>query len=192
MTIFLGLDLSKANTGWCYLDPHNHSTARVGSIKALGDWETATADFSRKLMTVINSEGKPDFCVIETPLRSVMQHKKKGTNMMPELDSFGMTINPKTSLILNQIAGATVGVLTGYSIPFETVAPSTWRKGFYRTGSKLPPGQNWKTMAVKQCKLIGIEVRNQDQAESVGVAFAGPNCERFKKIKYDQTKKVGA
>ncbi len=190
--IILGLDLSKTNSGWCYLDAKDHKAARSGSFRSEGDWESAAWDFSGKLIKLFKNEGKPDFCVIEQPMRNVQQFKKKGTKLMPELESDGMTVNPKSSLIVNQITGAAVGVLRGYGIPFETITSGTWRKGFFVKGTKGKNSADWKRLAKRQCELLGIDVRNADQAEAVGVAFAAPNCDRYRLIKHNLENKMEA
>ena len=185
MTTFLGLDLSKANTGWCYMDPNDYRNARVGCIKSTGDWESATWDFSGKFIQLIKREGKPDFTVIEMPMRSVQQFRKGGTKMLPDAEADKLTVNPKSALIVNQITGACIAVLRGFGIPFQTVSPATWRAGFFIKGTKPAEGETWKHVARRQCERLGIDVHNMDEAESVGVAFAGPGCDLYRSLKHE-------
>jgi Holliday junction resolvasome RuvABC endonuclease subunit len=169
--IVLGLDLA-TRAGWALYDTRQSVGAiQTGSFTCKGEtYEQKARSLSLHLIGVIKRHGKPDYAAIEQPQRNVQPHQKKPSKMFPELQP-EMTINAGTALLLNQLVGAAVGVLTGYGVPHETVSVATWRKGFFPAGQRGADRQDWKRMAKAQCELLRIPISNADEAEAVGVAI---------------------
>lgn len=179
MTIFLGLDIA-SKCGYALLPMRNHQLTKCGSFQCpAGSHEQKAAALAGFLIGLIKSEGVPDFAVIEQPQRNVQQYRKSGTRMMPDLQG-GLTVNAGTALQLNQLTGAAVAVLTGFDIPWVTVSVSTWRASFFPKGTKGTDRADWKRLAKEWCERQGIDARNADEAEAVGVAMYGPTCQEFK------------
>lgn len=203
MSLILGLDPSQS-TGWAlYDDAASVSAIRAGVIKAIGDsYEEKAATLGRGLVKLLTANrdkvtGKPilpDFCAIEMPIRSQPGQVRRKVKFMGETageeDVSGSGLNAVISS--NQMVGACAAIIGAYGIPFETIAPVTWRKVFLGFGTR--PGwarKDWKRAVRERCKQMKIAVTNDDQADAVGVAFAAPNCQRFKMLKA-QAERVAA
>jgi Holliday junction resolvasome RuvABC endonuclease subunit len=76
-----------------------------------------------------------------------------------------------------------MGVIGAYGLPWEVLAPTTWRAAFLGYGRK--PGfdrKAWKAAVRHQCDLEGIRVTNDDMADAVGIAIAGRNTQSARMI----------
>jgi Holliday junction resolvasome RuvABC endonuclease subunit len=176
--LILGLDIA-TTTGFAWYEPGSSLSAiKTGLIKAEGEnAEEKAASLAQQLVAMFKP-GRPDFVAIEQPMRNVVSFKKKRQDFGGEVEE--QTINPN-ALQLSSLAGAAVGIIAAYRIPWETIPSATWRSCFLGFGRR--PGfdrQAWKKAAVDRCRSLRIEVRNADAAEAVGIAFAAPNTQRFK------------
>lgn len=176
--VILGLDIA-TTTGFAWYEPGSSlSSIKTGLIKAAGDnAEDKAASLATQMVTMFKA-GKPDFVAIEQPMRNVVSFKKKRQDFGGEVEE--QTINPN-ALQLSSLAGAAIGIIAAYRIPWECVASSTWRKHFLGMGRS--PGFDramWKRAAIERCRVLKIEVKNADAAEAVGIAMAGEACQRFK------------
>ena len=170
--MILGLDIA-TKTGWALCENSRFSGIRTGSFKCDGETaEEKARALAVHLIALIKREGVPKLAVIEQPQRNVQPHKKAPSKLFPDME-MGMTINAATALQLNQLVGSAIGVLTGYGVPYRTVAVATWRKGFFPAGQRGVDRQDWKKMAKRQCELLRIPVGNADEAEAVGIAVYG-------------------
>ncbi|MEC9244647.1 MAG: hypothetical protein VYB05_07745 [Pseudomonadota bacterium] len=188
MALILGLDIA-TTTGFAWYDTDaSLSAVRPGSFKIEGEcYEARAGEMGQSIIKMVK-QTRPDFVVIERPARNVMQHRKKTNDFAGEHEE--MTINAGTALLLNQLTGAASAIVRAYQIPFEIVAPETWRKQFLGFGRR--PGwsrKDWKKAARDRCRQLRITVTNDDQADAVGLAFAGPSCQTFKIV---QARRTGA
>lgn len=188
MALLLGFDVA-TTTGFCWFEPPVRDNAvdlraafasmRVGSFKVTGsEPEDKASDMAPHLIKMFRQE-KPDLLVIEQPVRHVQQHDKVVTDMHGSRTV--KTINPGTTILLNQLTGAVVTIARAYSIPFMTIPGETWRKETYGFGRKKGwQRPHWKKHARELCRSKGIKVTNDDQAEACWIAFAGWRSQTFK------------
>jgi Holliday junction resolvasome RuvABC endonuclease subunit len=183
VSLILGLDPAQ-NCGFALFDTAaDLSAIRAGVLKAKGDdYEHKAASLGFVLMKLIKAE-RPDFIVIEMPLRAQPRppHKKMkfmGEDAEEEVKA-GSGLNAVISS--NQMAGALSGIIGAYGIPFELIKDSVWRKQFLGFGTR--PGwqrKDWKKAVRDRCAQLKIVVTNDDQADAVGIAFAGASCQSLK------------
>lgn len=186
MALILGIDQSISNTGLALYDTTAPMTAmRLHSFKAEGrDDVDRILNFRRQLSRLIK-EWAPDFAAFEAPLSHVQPHVKKVRHLDGVREE--TTINARTALQLNQIAGACIATLDGRSVRFDVVRPATWRKRFlgYTTNKQreVAGHKSWKHAARAQCEAEGIPARNMDQAEAAGIAVWASECDAWKLLK---------
>lgn len=182
--LILGLDPSQT-TGYAYYEPgESLSTINVGTIRAAGgSYEVKAATLAQGLVRLI-AQRRPDFIAMEMPLRTAPGVKRKKSFMGEEQEaqeSFG-ALNAVISS--NQMVGACAAIIGAYKIPFEMIAPITWRKHFLGFGRKPDWGRkDWKRATRQRCEQLKIRVTNDDQADAVGIAVAGEACQIFKSLK---------
>lgn len=180
--LILGLDAAQ-HTGWALYDTGaSPSAIRVGVLKAVGDdYEHKSASLGFALMKLIKGD-RPDFIVIEMPIRSQPARQVRKVKFMGEEqveEASGSGLNAVISS--NQMVGAVCAVVGCYGIPFETVAPVTWRKQFLGFGTnKGWQRKDWKKAVRDRCAQKKIVVTNDDQADAVGIAFAGAATQTFR------------
>lgn len=186
--LILGMDIA-TTTGFCWFEPPKRDDAadlraafasmRVGSFKVSGsEPEDKAAAIAPHLIKMFRHE-KPDLLVIEQPARHIQQHDKVITDMHGSRTV--KTINPGTTILLNQLTGAVVTIARAYSIQFMTISEETWRKEAYGFGRKKGwQRPQWKKHARELCQVKGVAVTNDDQAEACWVAFAGWRSQTFK------------
>ncbi|MDR7035250.1 hypothetical protein [Mesorhizobium sp. BE184] len=173
--LILGLDPSQS-TGWSLYDTAaNLSAIRAGVLKAVGDdYEHKSASLGFALMKLIKTD-RPDFIVIEMPIRSQPARQVRKVKFMGEEkleEASGSGLNAVISS--NQMVGACAAIIGAFNIPFECIAPVTWRKQFLGFGTR--PGwqrKDWKRAVRDRCAQLKIVVTNDDMADAVGIAFAG-------------------
>lgn len=181
--LILGLDGAQ-NTGWALYDTAaNLSAIRAGVIKSTGDdYEHKAASLGLGLVRLIKAD-RPDFIVIEMPIRSQPAARQKrtvkfmGEERVEEVAGGGLN----AVISSNQMVGALSAIIGAFQIPFETIAPVTWRKQFLGFGTR--PGwqrKDWKKAVRERCAQLRITVTNDDMADAVGVAFAGASLQTFK------------
>ena len=180
--ILLGLDIA-TTTGWAYFDPEKPISAILpGSFKTSGDSpEKKDWLHAGHLIRLFRERGRPDFVVIEQPLR-MAPITRKSQSFMGQNEEIRAQVGGLTAVISsNQLVGATVGLLRGYGIPFATVDSKVWRKNAYGFGTRKGwVSKDWKKHAKDQCAQMRIPVKNADQAEAVWIAFYGPKCQQYK------------
>ncbi|HEV7253856.1 MAG TPA: hypothetical protein VGN97_12290 [Mesorhizobium sp.] len=167
-------------TGFAWYDTRAELSAiEAGSFRiGPGDYEQRAGEMGSILIRTIKPR-RPDFVAIEQPVRNVMPQRKHVSDFAGERDD--VTINAGTALLLNQLTGAAAAIIRAYSIPFEVIPPATWRKQFLGFGRR--PGwvrKDWKRATRERCQQLRIHVTNDDQADAVGVAFAGSASQAFK------------
>lgn len=177
--LILSLDIA-TTTGFAWYDTDaSLSAIRAGSFKIGGeDFEHRAGEMGAVMVKMLRQQ-KPDFIAIEQPTRNVMQHRKQGSDLAGQHDE--LTINAGTSLLLNQLTGAAAAIIHAYRIPFDVIAPTTWRKQFLGFGTHRGwTRKDWKRAARQRCQQLRINVTNDDQADAVGIAFAGAATQTFK------------
>ncbi len=184
--LILGLDPSQS-TGWAQYDPSPDvtlSAIKAGVLKATGDsYEEKAAVLGRSLMRLIKAD-RPDFIAIEMPLRTQPAQGRKtvkftGSAVVEEDVVAGSGLNAVISS--NQMVGACAAIIGAYGIPFECIAPVTWRAQFLGFGRR--PGwqrKDWKKAVRERCQQLKITVTNDDMADAVGIAFAAKACQTFR------------
>lgn len=172
--IILGLDPSQT-TGWALYDTEaSLSAIRAGVLKAVGDdYEHKSASLGFGLMKLIKGD-RPDFIAVEMPIRTQPAQKRRMKFMgeTAEEETTGSGLNAVISS--NQMVGAVCAIIGAYNIPFQCVAPVTWRSHFLGFGRR--PGwarKDWKRATRDRCSQLKITVTNDDMADAVGIAFAG-------------------
>lgn len=180
--LILGLDGAQ-NTGWALFDTAaDLSAIRAGVIRSSGDdYEHKAASLGFGLMRLIKAD-KPDFIVIEMPIRTQPGKVKRSVKFMGEAkeeETSGSGLNAVISS--NQMVGALSAIIGAYQIPFDTIAPVTWRKQFLGFGTnKGWTRKDWKKAVRDRCMQLRITVTNDDMADAVGIAFAGSSLQAFK------------
>jgi hypothetical protein len=118
---------------------------------------------------------------IEQPLTPNLTIKKPVVNFQSDFAGQAITYETKgattygTIYRLYILHGQAVELAKRLNIKPYVVHQATWRKAFF--GDMRPPkgctdkSKWWKEQAKMQCHRLGIEVKNADAAESVGVAF---------------------
>lgn len=173
MTIILGLDVATRTGGAIYDTTKGLSAIQAFHLDATGERdEDKAGDLGRQLMERLRKrENRPDFAVIERPLQNVVMFNKKNRDLAG--DAPVQTHSAPT--LVNQLAGAIFAVLSCYRIPYCTVTASQWRKGFLGKGvDRSMDRKAWKKASREQCKKLQIIVKNDDQADAVGIAFSAP------------------
>lgn len=186
--LILGLDGAQ-NTGWALYDTAagSLSSIKAGVIKAAGDdYEHKAASLGQGLVRLIRDD-RPDFIVIEMPIRSlpaarqVRRVKFMGEEQLEEAG--GMGLNAVISS--NQMVGALSAIVGAFQIPFEMIAPVTWRKQFLGFGTRRGwTRKDWKKAVRERCGQLRITVTNDDMADAVGIAFAGASLQTFKMLQH--------
>ena len=181
----LGLDPSQT-TGWAVYDTEAHLSAiRAGVIRvsrAEGGYEVKAAELGRQLTRLIKDE-RPDFIVMEEPLRSMPAGRKPMKFMGEDSEETQSAGGVLAVISSNQMAGACAAIIGAFAIPFATIPSSTWRKQFLGFGRNSGwQRADWKKACRERCKALRIVVTNDDMADAVGVAFAGAGLQQAKMI----------
>lgn len=182
--LILGLDPAQ-NCGYAlYENTANLSAIRPGVLRAIGDdYEHKAASLGFSLMKLIKAD-RPDFIVIEMPIRSQPAKQVRKVKFMGEEraeEASGSGLNAVISS--NQMVGACAAIIGAYNIPFECIAPVSWRKQFLGFGTR--PGwqrKDWKRAVRERCGQLKIIVTNDDMADAVGIAFAGSGSQTLKML----------
>jgi len=168
----LSFDISKTKTGWALWDVafrngvlpdmRGISGMRTGSFKTEGDTLfEAVASFQPQFVRVVK-ECNPDFASYEEGLPNIKSYVGEG----------GKESVNSSALVLNRLLGSAQGVLMGLKTPHESVPDQTWRKAFLGFGRKTGFSKaDYKRAAKAMCDELGIDAKNQDEAEAAGVCF---------------------
>lgn len=181
--LILGLDPSQS-TGWALYDTEaSLSAIRAGVLKAIGDdYEHKSASLGFGLMKLIKAD-RPDFIAIEMPIRTQPAQKRKvkfmGETAVEEATGSGLN----AVISSNQMVGACAAIIGAYNIPFECIAPVSWRSHFLGFGRRAGwQRKDWKRATRDRCSQLKITVTNDDQADAVGISFAGAATQAFKML----------
>ena len=161
MTLILGLDIA-TKTGWAYSKGRSAQHIESGTFRCQGgDVFEKSDNLEAFLHQLIREKGVPDYCVIEKPMRAGP--------------------NPSTLADQGIMFGAAKAVIGGYQRRREYIVPSVWRKRMYGFGThKGWATKDWKAEAKRHCRLIGLEVRSDDEAEAIMISQYGFTDLRFK------------
>jgi hypothetical protein len=118
---------------------------------------------------------------MERPLQSNVSFKKPVVDMAANFAGQAIKYEQKGGTTFNVIfrlyalAGAACETCERLNIPLYVVNNKTWRSSFF--GAKSPPkgcdnaSKWWKQQSMLQCHRLGIDVRNGDQADAIGLAW---------------------
>lgn len=165
--IVLGLDPAKV-TGWAVVG----GPRDCGTIRSPDGFPGAFAsDLSRQLAEVIKTH-RPGLCLMEAPLPPGL--KAEGApDMYGNRERRNIT-NMKNTLTTYGLRMCYLATLHSLKVPTFEVAIQTWRKGYFGKGTKPPAGQGrdwWKKRAMEQAEIFKFPVKNDDEAEAVGIAM---------------------
>jgi Holliday junction resolvasome RuvABC endonuclease subunit len=184
MTLILGLDPSQS-TGFALFDTAaSLSAIRAGVLKAVGDdYEHKSATLGHGLMKLIKAD-RPDFIAIEMPIRSQPARQVRKVKFMGEHQVEEATGSGLNAIISsNQMVGACAAIIGAFNIPFECIAPVTWRSQFLGFGRRSGwQRKDWKRAVRERCTQLKISVTNDDMADAVGIAFAGKACQTLRML----------
>lgn len=169
--IILGLDVA-TTTGWAFSSGRTSADITSGYFKGIGsDQYRICGSLQDHLHQVIQSNPKPDLCIMERPL--------------------GAAPNPTTLAKLNLYFGALNAICRGYKIPCLPVSDGEWRKAMYGFGrQKGWKSKDWKKHARMQCEsVIKVDVKNSDEAEAVLISQFGFYTQAYKKMIMDAEQK---
>lgn len=186
--VILGIDPSSSVCGWAIYDTDKPVSAIItGNIKPKGDTpEQKSAFLGRDLVALVKRHGRPDFVAIEAPMRTAPAARRNPKRSL--LEGVDELQQPAVQglgalAITNQMVGALMGVIGAYGLPFEVLAPRTWRKAFLGSFSHSKMDrQAWKKAARARCDMLKISVNNMDEAEAAGISFAGASTQTFKML----------
>lgn len=166
MTGILALDTA-TRTGFAFYDTRSTpSSIECGHIDFTGKTAHDKVKSVRELLPPLIKRYQPDFVVFESPLAHIPQFKKKGKVDMFGEEEEATTINAKTILQLNRIAGAVQCVIEGFRIPCEEVRPMTWQAVI----PKHIKGPTKKRVKL-WCDLLGVIGKNEDARDAAVIAI---------------------
>lgn len=178
----MAFDVSKAKTGWALWDDSQHYSAmRVGSFKSTGDslFETVQSFHPQFVKAIRDNE--PDYVGFEEALPNIPSFRTNSSDLGGEFQK--LTVNAKSSLVLQRLIGDVQAVLIGLRVPHESVPVETWRHAFLGYGRKKGfQRADYKKAARAMCETMGIHVTNDDQAEACGLAFYLSRCSQHVKL----------
>lgn len=168
---YLALDQSKSRTGWSAWQPGWRKPV-VGSVQLGSEYTSRGQTFTKLRSTIIElwqTVTKFDHLFFEEPINHMM---KGGTSEEAILLSLGM-------------AGCIEGV--GYELRCRQVAKfsaSSWRPGFCGSDeiqmikraakqAQRSARDPLKAASKERCRQLGIQVSNDDEADSVGLLTYG-------------------
>lgn len=171
--ILAGFDVSSSKTGVAIMDTSSPLTAIITrSFAADGDDLAAKVQSFTRHMLVILREFRPDFAAVEEPLPMIPSFRKGGGEDLAGEAPASMVVNARSSLVLNALYGSAITALMGMKVPSESVVVETWRKSFLGYGRKRGMKRvDYKRAAKAQCDMLRIPVRNQDEADAVGIVW---------------------
>lgn len=183
----LTLDVS-THVGWALYNTKTHiSSMKTGHFYIGGgdraDMQKCSALRAEmiKLIRALETEGmKPEYAVIEAPLRVIKSFAKKKQDLAGEQTE--MTMNPGTALLLNRLSGVVQTVIEGFRIPCSEVQPQSWQavalKGIKGTT---------KQRSDQMCRMLRINAKNEHSRDAAGIAvWAAGHCQELKLIERTQ------
>ncbi|HTV69306.1 MAG TPA: hypothetical protein VMF90_12285 [Rhizobiaceae bacterium] len=171
--ILAGFDVSSSKTGVAIYDTRSPLSAIITkSFAAEGDTPLEKIESFTGRMIPILKEYRPDFAAVEEPLPIIPSFKKGGSDDLGGEAPASIVVNARSSLILNVLYGSAMTALVGMKVPRESVVVETWRKAFLGYGRKRGMKRvDYKRAAKAQCDMLRIPVRNQDEADAVGIVW---------------------
>ena len=162
----LGMDPSKARTGWALMEP-NRTLLEVGSFRS-----ESIRDFAVNASALI-ARHEPDFFVYERALEYIVIYDKRALVK-------GIVTPNADQIILWKIDGWLEGWSTMSGIEYLRVAPATWRAAVFGEGGGKLDRERAKKKAKEHCRLCGYAVKNHDAAEAVCIAEYGLSTAEFR------------
>eukprot|EP00752_Nemacystus_decipiens_P019152 g17208.t1 len=187
MALILGVDQSLNNTGLALWNPKEpHSTMLLHSFKSEGaDIYEKLVSFRLQLRNAIK-QWRPAFVAIER----AQEHATIEEVPVKDLVGGGtktISRNPM-AFHLNKLEGCAIATVAGCGLRFNVVTPATWRASFLGYGRKKGfKAADWKRAAKERCQLLNINARNQDQAESAGIAVWASGSEAYRMMTIGDT-----
>lgn len=175
----LAFDQSISNAGWCLYNTEKHESAIIaGSIKSnpvRKKGEPKRTDEQKleifgRAVKALFKEHRPDVLIWEAALSNIKSFKQKGGSDLAGEREGQFSVNA-SQLLLRDLQGQLRQSAIDWCVPWEKVHPATWRVVFLGKGNGRLPKKESKAMAVRNCKLRGIEASNGDEAESCGIAI---------------------
>ena len=178
----LALDQSITQTGVAIYDggpAHRIECYSFASTEKGDDWLTKVDKFGRSMRKLISAQ-RPSFIVFEKPMLYVQAYGRKPSRDLAGFAGDEVSSVNANQLLLPAICGQIIQAAICYSIPYEWVAPATWRK-VYKGMAKA----DVKQMARDYCKLNGISFSNHNEAEAAAIAVWGyAHSQPFKQLRY--------
>lgn len=152
MTRIIGLDPSKAATGWSVYDKRDLIAS--GTIRSDG-----VGMFAEKLHILLG-EWRPALIGYEAAIRQIKTYARKA------LPGEGGWAAPNAAqMILLEIQGAIVGLAQAMDIQTLAITSGTWRAAILKDG-KLSR-EVAKQRAKETCKALGLKFKSVDEAEAI-------------------------
>lgn len=178
--IVMGVDAA-TRTGFAIRDSDKHRSSIICgtfSVKEY-DWEEKYAIAANQFYRLVK-DYQPDFVAIERPEHAVRQFAKKGKTDLTGEEKMVSTVNP-AALQLTGIVGALIAICQIRSIPFGTIAATSWRPVYFGKGIKPPEGKDWKDLAIEfaqreNISLPATKAEQRDAAEAIGICTCWHNC----------------
>lgn len=178
--IVMGVDAA-TRTGFAIRDSDKHRSSIICgtfSVKEY-DWEEKYAIAANQFYRLVK-DYRPDFVAIERPEHAVRQFAKKGKTDLTGEEKMVSTVNP-AALQLTGIVGALIAICQIRSIPFGTIAATSWRPVYFGKGIKPPEGKDWKDLAIEfaqreNISLPATKAEQRDAAEAIGICTCWHNC----------------
>lgn len=166
MTVVMGIDCAtKTGIARWHLDRHE-SSITTQTITATGGFDEEKAgNLGAAFVRNLKQFGVPDVVVMEAPLKAAVRG------------------NVGPTVLLNLFVGAIMTPIALYGLQFEIISSGSWRTAVYGFGKKQGwSSPDWKKHAKAQCEMMGIEVRNADEAEAAMLAFYGGRVSKIVKM----------
>jgi Holliday junction resolvasome RuvABC endonuclease subunit len=166
----LAFDPNATRTGYAWLEvPGPASAISMSHFDSdIRDRDDRMRLISVELKTIISAHPKPDLIVLEAAMSVLMR-----------------PLNA-SQLMLCEIQGKIEQAATDYSVPFEHVAPSTWRSALYGKGGGKLPTKLAKKTAMEFCAFRRTPTpANHDEAEAACIALWAADCSvTMRKLRY--------
>lgn len=158
MTRIIGLDPSKAATGWSVYDKRD--------LIASGTIRSDDAHMFTEKMHVLLGEWRPALIVYESAIRTIRTY---GRALMPGEAAWS---GPNAGqLTLLEIQGAILGLAQAMDIQTLAVAARTWRASILHDGNLSR--EVAKRRAKETCKALGLRFKSVDEAEAILIGLYG-------------------
>ena len=154
---------------------HHRSFASHGNTA-----EEKCASFGEQLGAILDEIG-PGYVCFEAAQRYIAGYKKKGVPDLAGATGGWWTPN-SDQMILPELQGHARQACMDRKIPFESVAVKTWRAALYGKGGGSLSRDAAKAAAKNYCRLVGIDPRNDDEAEACCILLWCSRCSQMLKF----------